>query len=180
MKLLQLLHHENHFLPELQPDQRGTNELIVLVAVADHETLRIGMNGDGGNQLGLAAGLDSEMIGQPGIDDLLDHFAKLVDLDREDPPVFVSVVTLGNGLGKGFIEAAHPIPKQIMATHQERKTKPSGSRLTDEFHQINLLPIAAAGTHDGMACVVDFHISFGPSLHIVESGSLGGDGLGHF
>ena len=76
------------------PKQRILNELGVLVPVANDDALRVVVDGKGGKQLGLAAGLDSKMVRQPGIDDLLHHFPQLIDLDREYPPVLIAIAEL--------------------------------------------------------------------------------------
>ena len=142
------------------------------------------MHRHGGDELGLASGLNAEVILETGIHDLLHHLAELVHLDGEDPAVLVLVGALGDGPGKGFVETTHTITKQVMATHQQREAKSTITGLVDEFHQIDFLTILTTRAYHSMPGLVDFHISLGPSLHVVEGSVLSGDGsgwkLGHF
>ena len=184
VEFLQLLNDEDHLLAEFQPQQGCTDELIILVAVTHHETLGIGMDGEGGDHLRLAAGLDAKVVGKPRVDDLLHDLAELVHLDREDSAVLVSVTALRDRAGEGFIETADAVTQQVVATDEQGKTEPAFLGLIDQFHQIDLLPLLPSGTDHGVSRLVDAHIAFRPSLHIVECGVLLGDGsgirLGHF
>ena len=117
VKLLKLLHDENHLLPQLQSDQRSPDKLIILVAVSDHKTLRIGVHGDRGDQLRLTPRLDPKVVWQSGIHDLLHNLAKLIHLDRENSAILIPVPALLDRTGEGFIEPTDTIPEQIMTTH---------------------------------------------------------------
>ena len=172
MELLQLLDDENHLLAELQPQQGGTDELVILVAVAHHETLGIGVNGKGGDHLRLTARLDPEVVGKPRVDDLLHDLAELVHLDREDATIQVPVTALRDRAGEGFVKTADAVPQQVVATDEKGETEPAFPGLIDQFHQIDLLSLLPAGTDRGVSRTVDAHIAFRPSLHIVERRGL--------
>jgi hypothetical protein len=134
------------------------------------------MDGKCSNHLGLTAGLDPKVIRKPGIDDLLYDLAELVHLDGEDAAVLILVTALRYRLCKGLVETTDTVSEQIMATHQQGKAESALLGLVDQFHEINLLTITSAGMNRGMARAIDPYISLGPSLHIVESGVLLGDG----
>ena len=178
MEFLEFLHDKDHFLAELQAEQCGADELVVLVAVTHDEALGIGMDRERGDHLRFAAGLDAKMILQAGVDDLLDDLAKLVDLDREDAAVGVLVPALLDRLGKGFIQPTDTVAQQIMATNQKGKTQATILGLSNQFHQVDFLALAAPGPHGGMARRVHNHVSLGPSLHVVERRVLLGNGEG--
>ena len=109
MEFLQLLDDEDNFLAKLEAEQGGADEFVILVAVADHKTLGVGVDGERGDHLRLAPGLDAEVVGNAGVDDLLHDLAELVHLDREDAAVVVLVTAFRNGAGKGFVETAHTV-----------------------------------------------------------------------
>ena len=70
----------------------------VLVPVAEDERLGVLLQGEGDQQLRLAARLQAEVEGPAVLDQLLDDVALLVDLDRVDAAVAALVVVLGDGL----------------------------------------------------------------------------------
>ena len=86
-QLLEFLDHDDDRLAELAAEQRGADEGAILVAVADDQALGILVHRERGDQLRLAAGLEAEMKLRAGVDDLLDHLAELVHLDREDAAI---------------------------------------------------------------------------------------------
>ena len=178
MEFLKLLNDEDHFLAELQAEQRGPDELVVLVAVTHDKALGIGMDRKRRDHLRFTARLDAEMILLARVDDLLDDLAKLVDLDRENAAVGVLVAALLDGLGKRLIQATDTIAKKIMATNQKGETQPSILGLSDQFHQVDLLTLAAPRPHGGMSRRVHDHVSLRPSLHVVERRVLLGNGEG--
>ena len=136
------------------------------------------MDGECGDHLRLAPGLDAEVVGNAGVDDLLHDLAELVHLDREDAAVVVLVTAFRNGAGKGFVETAHTVAQEVVATDQQRKTETALLGLVDQFHQVDLLTLAAPWADRGVSGGIDPYITLRPSLHVVESGVLMGDGSG--
>ena len=94
LELGELLDDRDHLLADLAGEHGHLDELIVLEAVADDG--RIGRFGQGehGQQLGLRAGLDAEMVRLAEVEDLLDDMPLLVDLDRVDAAIISLVVVL--------------------------------------------------------------------------------------
>ena len=136
-KLLELLDDHDDFLAELAPEQGILHEERILVAVADDEALGVAMDGQRGDQLGLAAGLDAEMERRAGIHDLLDHFAELVDLDREDAAIGVAIIRLGDGVGEGLIDRLHAMAEEILKAEDDRESEAALLGLVDEFHDVD-------------------------------------------
>ena len=72
----------------VEPDHPGVqgqvDEGLVLVPVADQERVRVVQVGHGGDQLGLAAGLQAVVVPLAEAGDLLDDLLLLVHLDGED------------------------------------------------------------------------------------------------
>ena len=94
LQLLEFLDHDDDRLAELAAEQGDADESAVLVAVADDQALGVLVHRERGDQFRFAARFESEMKFLAGIDDLFDHLAQLVDLDRENAAVMVLVTEL--------------------------------------------------------------------------------------
>ena len=65
------------------------------------------MHREGRDQLGLASRLEAEMKRRAGVDDLLDHLAQLVDLDRKHAAICVAITKLLHRRLKGAVDRLH-------------------------------------------------------------------------
>ena len=90
----QLFEHDEDAMPELLADQRQPHELVVLVAIADDQVIRLVGERDDGLQFGLGAALQADAVRPPEAVNLLDHVALLVDLDRKHRGVLAGVAVL--------------------------------------------------------------------------------------
>ncbi len=96
--LLGPLQDRDDVLAEQLARAEQAHHLGVLVAVA-HEQRALGFEvGERGDEFGLRAAFEPVAEGLPGLQDLLDDLAQLVDLDREDALVDVPVARLADGL----------------------------------------------------------------------------------
>ena len=77
------------------------------------------LQGQGDQQLGLAARLDAQVEGPPVFDQLLDDVALLVDLDRVDAAVAALVLVLRDGLLEGAAELLDPGLQDVGEADQE-------------------------------------------------------------
>ena len=98
LELAHAVHDDDDLAAELLGEQRGLDVGAVLVPVAEDERLGVVLQGERDQQLGLGAGLEPEVEGPAVLDQLLDHVALLVDLDRVDAAVGALVVVLGDRL----------------------------------------------------------------------------------
>ena len=89
LELLEFFDHDDDRLAELAAEQRDANEGAILVAVADDEALRVLVHRERGDQFRFAARFESEMKLLAGVDDFFDHFAQLIDLDRENAAIMI-------------------------------------------------------------------------------------------
>jgi hypothetical protein len=80
------------------------DEFLVLVAVADDVGLWIVHVGEGGDELGLAAGLQAVMVLAAVAGDFFDDFLLLVDLDWVNAAVNALVFGFLDGGGEAFVE----------------------------------------------------------------------------
>ncbi len=71
------------------------------------------------------------------IDDFLNHFAQLIDLDRENAPIFVAITELRNRRLKDTVNRFDPVPQQILESDYERKTEVARARFIYNLEQVD-------------------------------------------
>ena len=82
------------------------------------------MKGERGHQLRLASRLDAEVPALPGVEDLLDDFAKLVDFDGKDAAIDIAVAHGLDRVGKRLVDGLHAIAQADRESARSRG-KPS-------------------------------------------------------
>jgi hypothetical protein len=118
-KLFRLFDNENDLFAKLSTQESGADELSVFVPVADEETFRITMVGEPGKELGFASDLESKVKRFARIENFLHHLPHLIHFDRENATVRAFVASGFDGVGKGFIDGADAVAKQIVETDEE-------------------------------------------------------------
>ena len=146
-------------------EQRRLDVGAVLVAVADDQGARRVEHGEGDQQLGLAAGLEADVLRGAVLDDLLDDVALLVDLDRVDAAKAAVVAVLVDRLGEGRAQALHAARQDVGEAHQQRRAQAAVLEIEDQVEQVDARPLGAARTDLDVAAAV----------HREETGSPGGD-----
>ena len=124
-------------LAELLGEQRRLDEGLVLVPVAEDEGLGVVVDGEGHQQLGLAARLDPEVEGPPVLHELLHHVALLVDLDGVDAAIAALVVVLGDGLLEGAAELVHAGLEDVGEADEEGEVQAAGAEVVDELLEVD-------------------------------------------
>ena len=120
---------KDDFLSQLAAKQCHPDEGGVFVAVADDQGLGVVVNGQSGEHLRLGADFEAIVERPAGIENLFNDFAKLVDLDREDPAVAASIVVLRDGTVECIIECLDAVPKQILEADEQRGIEVQSLRL---------------------------------------------------
>ena len=131
LQLAQAVHDDDHLAAQLLRQQRRLDVGLVLVAVAEDQRLGVLVQRQRDQQLRLGAGLDAQVEGAAVLDQLLDHVALLVDLDRVDAAVAALVVVLGDGLLEGAGELLDAGAQDVGEADQERQVQaaaPAGRR----------------------------------------------------
>lgn len=157
------LDDDEYVVAQLLAHQRETDELTVLVAVAnDGAALRC--QGQDRQQLGLGAGFqaDRDILGG---DDVLDHRFLLVDLDRVQGSVFALVFQARDVGIEGTGQLAHAILEDIRETHQQRQGQAALAQLLDLFEQIDRQTARTIRANFDATGVIDREIS-GPQWRI--------------
>jgi hypothetical protein len=81
------------------------------------------MEGKGGGQLGFASHFQTIIIWAAGAQNLGHNFLPLIDLDGKDPAGLPTLPTLGNGAGKGLVQAANLRRDNLWKPQQQRGEK---------------------------------------------------------
>ena len=71
------------------------------------------------------------------IDDFLNHFAQLIDLNRKNAPILVAITEFRNRCLEDTVNRFDPVPQQILESDYERKTKVARARFIYNLEQID-------------------------------------------
>src|SRR5690349_17765209 len=169
LKLLQLFHDHDHLLAQFDPHQRHADEVRVLVAVADDQAVRIGLEGESGKQLRLAANFQSKIVGLAGVEDFLHHLAKLIDFDWEDAAVASLIVEFGDGVAKGLVDGLDAMPENVLEADEQRQFEPACPGLFDDIVQIHRGAGFLLGRGNDVPGFVDVEIFRAPAVDVVKT-----------
>ena len=109
----------------------------ILVAVADDKALGVLVHRQRGDQFRFAARFETKMKLLAGIDDLLDHFAQLIDLDRKNAAIFVAITELRDRVLKRAVDRFDAVPQQILKADHQRKTEAARARFVYDFEHVD-------------------------------------------
>ena len=137
VELAHAVHRDHDAPPELLREQRRLDEGAVLVAVAQDERLGVLLQRQRHQQLRLRAGLDPEVEGTAVLDQLLDHVALLVHLDRVDAAVAALVVVLRDRLLERAEQLLDARPQDVGEADQHRQVDPAAAQVVDERLQVD-------------------------------------------
>ena len=143
----------------------------VFVAVANDEALEILVHRERRDQLRLRAGFEAKMKFLAGVDDLFDHLAQLVHLDREDAAVVVAETEFVDRALEGAVDGFNAMPQQILKTNHERKSEAARPRFLHDFENVDRSAALLQRPHFDVARGVDREVAGAPAIDIV-----GGDG----
>src|SRR5690606_12050519 len=134
---------------ELAGPQAEVDELLVLVAIADDETLPIPEHGHGHQQLGLAAGLEAVVVARAEAGDLLDDVGLLVDLDGEHAAIDAGVAGGADRLGEGLVDLGDGGVQVVLDPQQHRHGQIALAQALDDIEQGDGVLAGPAVDHDG-------------------------------
>ena len=153
--------------PILLAEHRRLDELGVLEAVADDRRVVVGQRHDG-QQLGLRARLEAEVVRPAEVEDLLDDLPLLVDLDRVDAAVAALVLVLRDGGLEGGVDLAEAVRRMsVKRTRTGRLMPRSCSRSTSSLRSMALGGVLGrVDLH--VTGVVDREVAVAPARHLVQ------------
>ena len=127
--LVEAVDHDDGSATQALGEQSRLDVGAVLVAVADDQGAGGVEQGQGDQQLRLAARLQAEAgLGAVG-DDLLHHVALLVHLDGVDAPEVAPVLVLGDGAFEGLRDPLHPARQDVGEADQQRRAQAASAEV---------------------------------------------------
>jgi hypothetical protein len=170
--LLRAVDGDDDLATELLGEERRLDERLVLVSVAEDVGVGVLVQGEGNEQLGLAAGFDAEAVGRAVFDEFLDDVPLLVDLDRVDAAEPALVVVLGDGGGKGPEHLLDAELQDVGEADQEREIAAPALQILDEFLEVDGTLAHTARRDLNVARFVDGEEVLAPAVHVIELGSV--------
>src|ERR1043166_2783822 len=105
------------------------------------------------------------------LDDLFDHLAQLIDLDRKNPAVMILVTELGHRVLKRPIDRLDAIPQQILEPDDERKTEASLLGFVYDSEDVDRAAFFLEWPHLDVAGTVDREIAGAPAINVISGNS---------
>ena len=164
LQLLQLLHHHDDLLAQLDAHEGHADENGVLVTVANNQAVLLALQGQAGEQLRLAAHFQPELVRFARVQYLLHHFPQLVDLDGKNAAVFVLIIELGNGRRESLVDRLHPVAQNVLEADEHGKFQSAPLRLLDDIGHIHHRAIFAQGHGDDVPGIIDVEILRAPPV----------------
>ncbi len=157
--------------PILKRHHGGFDELGVLEAVADDRRVVLG-HGHDGQQLGLAAGLDSELIRLAEVQHFFDDLTLLVHLDRIDAAVAAPVAVVGDGAGKRPVNLGQTMLQDVGKTDQDGQVDPAHLQPVDQLLQVDGAIGVFAGVYPHVAFLADREVALAPAGNVIHLGGV--------
>src|SRR5581483_3263230 len=104
----------------------------------------------------------------PRIDDLLNDFAQLIDLDREHAAILVFVAKFSHRILKGAVDRFHAMAQQILEPDQKRKTEIARARLLHNFQKIDGPAVFQERPDFDIAGAVDRKVAVTPAFDVIR------------
>ena len=162
----ELFDDDDDLLAEFTAQEREADVVVVLVAVADDQSLRTLVHGEGDHQLGLRTGLEAIIEVLAGGHDFVDHLAKLVNLDREDAAVVALVALILDRLGEQLVQLDDAMPEEVLEPDDHRGLEPHANSLMNDVEHPDP-PAVDQGLDVHKPFVVDRDMSGTPAFETV-------------
>ncbi len=166
-----LLDDDEHVVAELLAHQCQTDELAILVTIAD-DGAALRRQRQHGHQLRLGARLQADGNVLRG-DDVLHHRFLLVDLDRVQRGVLAGVL---HALDVGIEctgQAPHAVLQDAGEAHQQRQRQTRLTQLFDQPVELDRLAARPLRAHFDIALIVDREIPSAPVADTVDAAAVG-------
>ena len=159
--------HWNDVPPDLLGQHRHLDVFVVLEAIADDRRLVV-RHGHDGHQLRLRAGFQAESEGTAEFQNLFDHLALLVHLDRVNAAVVALVTVFGDGGRKGAVHFAQAMLQDSREPDQDRQGDASQHQGIDQLFQVNDRCGSLSGCNAQVAVAIHQKVALAPTGDIVE------------
>ena len=139
-----LLDDRDDLAAHLLRQHRHLDEFEILEAVADDRRV-VGRHRRHGEQLRLAAGLETEAVLRAEVQHFLDDLALLVHLDRVDAAVLALVLVLVDRALESAVDLAEPVLEDVGEADQDRHREAAQLQAIDQPLQSTLRPGSLVG-----------------------------------
>ena len=163
-----LLDGDDHLASGLAGQQGHADEGFVLVAVAEHQGLRVQIQAEGDHQFGLGACLHAVVVLVAGTNDLLDHFLRLVGLHRVDALVAALIAELDDGVPEGLVDLDHSVGQHLREPQIHRSPDALLLQVLDDLVDIAAQGFILGGSDLEMAFGVDAEVAAPPLADSVQ------------
>jgi hypothetical protein len=126
------------------------------------------MHGQAGEDLRLRADLDAVVKRTAGVEDLLDHFAELIDLQRKDGAIDAAVVVLADGALERAVERLDAMAEEILKADQDRRGEVHRLRFADDVDDRNGDAFALQRRDGDVTVRCDVEVSGAPAVDHVQ------------
>ena len=169
VNLVELLYDDEDALAELLGEQRQFDVALILVAVADDERVALALLGDNGVELGLGAGLETEVELTAMGNHLVNDGLHLIDLDGIDDVALALVVVLLARLVVAFGHLLDAVVEDVGETEQYGGGDVAQGEFVHQFAQVDVY-VVLGGRDIDIALLIDTKIGGAPAFDVVEFG----------
>ncbi len=163
----QLLDDEDDPLAETPAEEGNADVVVVLVAIADDQALIVVVQCQCDHQLGFRPGFESVVVVLARQQHLLDDFAQLVHLDREDPAIGTGITLFADRLGEHLVELHHPVAQEVLKPDDHRGLQSLAARLLHDVVDADRRRVRPR-VHADVTLAVDAEMSGTPAVKSVE------------
>ena len=167
VQFVQFLNDEEDALTHFLGQQSQLDEALVLVAVAHHERVGVGIDGNDSMQFGLRACLQTEVELLAVVDHLFHNGTHLVHLDGINDEVLTLVTILFGCFLETTRHLLNAVVQYVGKAHQHGSRHIAQLELVDQFFQIDLHTILTRSYYN-MPFLVDTKVGSAPTSNVVQ------------
>ena len=167
--LAELLENYENLMSKLLAHESESHELLVLVAIAHDQMIRVLREPEHRLQLRLAPALEANAGTLAEFYDLFDDVALLIHLDRIHSRIAALVSVLFPRMGEFLVQRLDARAKDVRETKQQWQADTLLFQIVGELEQVELpLRTIAVRTYDDVAGFVDIEEADAPAFYVVE------------
>ena len=167
VQFVEFLHHQEDAFAHLLRQQGHFDEALVLVAVAHHERVGVGIDANYGMQFWLRTRFKAQVKLLAVGNHLLHHGSHLVHLDGVDNEVLSLVAILGSSLFEAARHFFDAVVEDVGESDQHGSRHVAQLQFVHQFPQVHGHAIFLGGDHY-MALLIDTKVRSAPSRDVVE------------
>ena len=168
VELVHLLDDDENLLAHLLCKEREFDKVLVFVAVADNQRIRIVHVREYCVQFRLGACFETDVVLLAVADNFFEHGALLVHLDRENAVVAPVETVFLAGFVKAFVNLLDAAVQDIREAQQHRSRNVAERKFLHEFVQVDVRTAILERVNRCVSLLVDVEEVHAPTLDIVQ------------